>query len=164
MRSLERLEPRHVLAASLMVTFAAMRTWLHVNPDTDLNVGPYNVHHLFTGVLMLTACGIPLVLRGPAGPAGLLLLAGFGAGLSMVLDEWVYLIVTDGSNAAYVRMPSLAGGAVLVGATAVYALRAGAARTVPNAALDPVSVGKDHGDRAIAVPAAPPRDSRSGTE
>jgi len=123
MTRLDRLAPGRVLAGSVLLTFAALRSWLHVMPDTDLNVGPYNIHHLFTGVVILTVCGIPAVLKGTAGPGGRLLLAGFGAGLSMVLDEWVYLIVTGGSNAEYVGMPSLAGGAVLVGLASLYALR-----------------------------------------
>ena len=125
---LDRLGPGRVLAGSMLLTFAALRAWLHVMPDTDLNVGPYNIHHLFTGVLILTVCGIPAVLNGTAGPGGRLLLTGFGVGLSMVLDEWVYLIVTGGSNAEYVGMPSLAGGAVLVGLASLYALRASPAR------------------------------------
>ncbi len=125
---LDRLAPGRVLAGSMLLTFAALRSWLHVMPNTDLNVGPYNIHHLFTGVLILTACGIPAVLNGTAGPGGRLLLAGFGVGLSMVLDEWVYLIVTGGSNAEYLGMPSLAGGAVLVGLASLYALRASPAR------------------------------------
>jgi hypothetical protein len=121
-RLLDRLEPRHALAGSLALTFLVMRGWLHASPDTDLNVGPYNIHHLFTGVLILTACGVPAVLRGVGGRTGLLRVAGFGAGLSLVLDEWLYLIVTDGSNAAYVRLPSLLGGASLVTAASLYAL------------------------------------------
>ena len=36
-------------------TFAVARAWLHWRPDTDLNIGGYNVHHLFTGVLILAA-------------------------------------------------------------------------------------------------------------
>ena len=111
-----------LLAASMLTTFAVVRAWLHVRPDTDLTVGPYNVHHLFTGVVILSVCGIPAVLRTARGVASRVLVAGFGVGLALVLDEWLYLIVTDGSNAAYVRMPSLMGGAALVGAASAYAL------------------------------------------
>ena len=132
---LDRLSSGHVLAGALLLTFAAMRSWLHVWPDTDLNVGPYNIHHLFTGVLILTVCGIPAILRGTSGPGGRLQLAGFGVGLSMVLDEWLYLIVTDGSNAEYAGLPSLAGGALLVALASLYALRTAPARDK----MEPVS-------------------------
>ena len=46
----------------------------------------------------------------------------FGAGLSMALDEWVYLITTDGSDASYLLPISLWGGVVMVALAASYAL------------------------------------------
>lgn len=91
-----------------------------LRPNADLNVGGYNVHHLFTGLLILTACGIPLVLGLGRGKLGDALVAGFGIGLSLALDEWVYLIATDGSNASYLLPVSFWGGVVVVGAATVY--------------------------------------------
>ena len=44
----------------------------------------------------------------------------FGIGLSLALDEWVYLITTDGSNASYLLPISLWGGIIVVGLTGVY--------------------------------------------
>jgi len=46
--------------------------------------------------------------------------AVFGAGLSLALDEWVYLIATDGSNASYLLPVSLRGGMVMVGLAVAY--------------------------------------------
>jgi len=109
------------LIGSMIATFALVRVWLHINPNADLNVGPYNVHHLFTGVVILTACGLPAVIGDREGPMRRALVAGFGIGLSLVLDEWLYLIVTDGSNAAYVGLSSLVGGATMVGVACLYA-------------------------------------------
>ena len=40
----------------------------------------------------------------------------------MALDEWVYLIATDGSNAAYLLPVSFWGGVVVVGLALVYAV------------------------------------------
>jgi hypothetical protein len=40
--------------------------------------------------------------------------------LALALDEWVYLIATDGSNASYLLPVSLKGGIVMVGLAAVY--------------------------------------------
>ena len=103
-------------------TFAVTRAWLHWSPDTDLNIGPYNVHHLFTGVLILAVCGIPAIL-GTGGPrVQLALTAGFGIGLSLALDQWVYLIVTDGTNASYLLPESLIPGTIMVAAACAYAL------------------------------------------
>jgi hypothetical protein len=47
---------------------------------------------------------------------------GFGIGLSLALDEWVYLITTDGSNASYLLPISFWGGAVCVGLACLYVL------------------------------------------
>jgi hypothetical protein len=121
-RILTGLEHRHVLAGSMLVTFMTVRGWLHMRPDTDLTVGGYNIHHLFTGALILTVFAIPAILRPRPRAGGSVAVAGVGVGLSLVLDEWFYLIVTDGSNAAYIQWPSLVGGAIAVGAACLYAL------------------------------------------
>lgn len=113
---------RVVLVAAMLTTVAITRTWLHIEPNTDFNIGRYNVHHLFTGILILTVCGIPAMVRRSEERADRLLIGGFGVGLALVLDEWVYLIVTDGSNAAYVQWPSLAGGVAAVVLACGYAL------------------------------------------
>jgi hypothetical protein len=39
----------------------------------------------------------------------------FGSGLSLALDEVVYLIATDGSNASYLLPVSFWGGVIVVG-------------------------------------------------
>jgi hypothetical protein len=79
------------------------------------------VHHLFTGLLLVAAGGIPLaVLRRPGRGTDAAAVA-FGAGLGMALDEWVYLIATDGSNASYLLPVSLWGAVVTVGLAAAWA-------------------------------------------
>lgn len=103
-----------LLLLSLIATFAGLRSYLHLFPDTDLNVGPYNVHHLFTGLLLIMAGGIPLaVCQGHGKPLDLAAVV-FGVGLSMALDEWVYLITTDGTNSSYLLPISFWGGVVMV--------------------------------------------------
>ncbi len=111
-----------LLFASLVVTFVATRIALHLAPDSDFNVGAYNIHHLFTGLLLITFCGIPLVLFKHASRVLDVLTIGFGAGLALALDEWVYLIATDGTNASYLLPVSFWGGVVLVGLAALYVL------------------------------------------
>lgn len=54
-----------LLIGSVLITVLAVRVALAVSPDSDLNVGPHNVHHLFTGVLLIAIGGIPLaIFRG----------------------------------------------------------------------------------------------------
>lgn len=109
-----------LIGTGLAATFLAFRLYLFVAPDQDLFVAGYNVHHLFTGLLFITACGIPLALF--PGRTRLLNAAavGFGAGLGMALDEWVYLIATDGSNMSYLLPVSFWGGLGMVGGAGVY--------------------------------------------
>jgi hypothetical protein len=110
------------LAAALAVSFIVMRLSMALRPDADFNVAGHNIHHLFTGLLILTACGVPLVIGVRRARLGDWLTAGFGIGLGLALDEWVYLIATDGSNASYLLPVSFWGGLIVVGATVLYAI------------------------------------------
>lgn len=110
-----------LLIFSVALTFSILRVLLHQSPNSDFNVGQYNIHHLFTGLLLITAGGVPLaVFRGSTRRLDLALVV-FGVGLGMALDEWVYLIVTDGSNASYLLPISFWGGVVAVGLACAYA-------------------------------------------
>jgi hypothetical protein len=108
------------LVGSMVVTVALLRLYLYFSPDTDLNVGRYNIHHLFIGLLLITAGGVPLaIFHGSTHRLGLALII-FGVGLGMALDEWVYLIATDGSNASYLLPISFWGGVIVVGLACIY--------------------------------------------
>ncbi|MGH9768907.1 MAG: hypothetical protein ACREAB_15855 [Blastocatellia bacterium] len=109
-----------ILLCSMVVTFALLRVSLYFTPNADLNVGRYNIHHLFTGLLLAAAGGIPLaIFQGSSRKLDLARLV-FGAGLGMALDEWVYLIATDGSNASYSLPVSFWGGVIVIGLACVY--------------------------------------------
>lgn len=110
------------MLGSMLLPFIILRVALHIAPNSDLNIGRYNIHHLFSGLLLATIGGIPLaILPGSSRKLDLARLI-FGAGLSMALDEWVYLIATDGSNAAYLLPVSFWGGVIVVGLACVYAV------------------------------------------
>ncbi len=110
-----------LLVATMSATVVVLRLWLHASPNSDFDIRGYNVHHLFTGLLLIAAGGVPLaVFRGSTRTLDVALVT-FGAGLGMALDEWVYLIATDGSNAAYLLPVSLWGAVIVVGLACVYA-------------------------------------------
>lgn len=111
-----------LVGLSISVTFAALRVYLHLAPRTNLNIGAYNVHHLFTGLILVTIGGLPLVLFHGDGRRLDLSAVVFGAGLSMALDEWVYLITTDGSDTSYLLPISLWGGIAMVSLALAYLL------------------------------------------
>jgi len=102
----------------MLAAFALTRLWLWFRPNADFNVGAYNIHHLFTGVLIVCAAGIAATASGLGTRARDGCAALFGVGLALTLDEWVYLIVTDGTNASYWTTPSVAGGCAAVGLAA----------------------------------------------
>ena len=111
-----------ILAASMLVTFVGLRVHLVIDPNADFNVGSYNIHHLFTGLLLIVAGGVPLaVFRGHTRRLTAALVI-FGVGLGMALDEWVYLIATDGSNASYLLPVSFWGAVVVLGLATAYTL------------------------------------------
>jgi hypothetical protein len=114
-----------LILASLLLTFVVVRLALWRSPDSDFDIAGYNIHHLFTGVVLMTAGAIPLVLRSGRSP-GLDVACGlFGAGMALALDEVVYLIATDGSNASYLLPVSVWGGVVVVGLGALWLVLVG---------------------------------------
>ena len=115
-----------LLVATILSTFVVTRSWLALTPDADFNVGSYNVHHLFSGIVVAMLFGIPLIIaRYWPKRIERVLTVGFGIGLALVLDEWVYLIVTDGSNASYLRSESVWGGVGCVSAAVAYIVLVG---------------------------------------
>lgn len=114
-----------LILVSVLLTFVAVRLALWRSPDSDFDVAGYNIHHLFTGVVLMTVAGVPLILR--AGRSGWLDAAcgAFGVGLALALDEVVYLIATDGSNASYLLPVSFWGGVIVVGLGLLWVLVVG---------------------------------------
>jgi len=110
-----------LLILSIGMTVILLRIALHNSPDSDFDVAGYNIHHLFTGLLLIAAGGIPLAIFRETSRLMDAAVAVFGVGLGMALDEWVYLIATDGSNASYILPVSLYGGIVIVALACLYA-------------------------------------------
>lgn len=109
-----------ILLFSVVATFILIRIALYFSPNADFNLAGYNIHHMFTGLILITFAGIPLVLFSGNGKILKLATAVFGVGLSLCLDEWVYLIATDGSNMSYLLPVSLLGGIILIVITCAY--------------------------------------------
>ena len=104
----------------MLATFVIVRVWLHGSPDSDFEVFGHNIHHLYTGLALVTVAVVPLLildLKGRLLDSALVLC---GIGLSLAADEWVYLIATDGSNASYLLPISLWGAVAVMGLTCAY--------------------------------------------
>jgi hypothetical protein len=111
-----------ILTSSLVGTFVVTRLLLGMSPNSDFDIAGYNIHHLFTGLLLIVAGGLPLALFPGRSVALDGATVAFGAGLALTLDEWVYLIATDGSNASYLLPISLTGALVMIGLALIYIL------------------------------------------
>ncbi|MCI0663870.1 MAG: hypothetical protein L0220_22670 [Acidobacteria bacterium] len=111
-----------LLVGSMAVTFALLRVFLHISPNTDLNIGSYNIHHLFTGLLLIAAGGVPLAISHGTAARNRVALIIFGIGLGMSLDEWIFLIATDGSNDSYLLPVSFWGGVIVISLACVFAV------------------------------------------
>ncbi len=111
-----------LILVSLVLTFVVLRLYLYFSPGTNLDIASYNIHHLFTGLLLIVLAGIPLVLFHDNNRMLDFASVLFGAGLSMALDEWIYLIATDGSDKSYLLAASFWGAVVMIGLTVGYIL------------------------------------------
>jgi hypothetical protein len=111
-----------LILVPLLVVGVGQRLYLHlVNPDADLFLAGYNVHHLYTGTLIETPAAFVLAFGVPPAVRAVALVA-LGVGSALVLDQVVYLVTTDGSNRAYLRPISLWGAVVLEGLAVVLLL------------------------------------------
>jgi len=98
----------------LLATCIGQRLYLHlVNPNSDLFIAGYNVHHLFVGALLAIPAAFVIAFVPEASAVRWIALVALGAGSAMVLDQIVFLITTDGSNASYLKPISLCGAIVL---------------------------------------------------
>jgi hypothetical protein len=96
------------------VTFVGQRCYLHfVDHNTDLYILGHNVHHLFVGVVMAIPAAFVLAFQPEIPILRFAALAILGSGVSMILDEFVFLIATDGTNDSYIKPISLWGAIVL---------------------------------------------------
>jgi hypothetical protein len=90
--------PRVVLVAFLG-TFIAVRTFVFLImsrriPDLFVHVGGTHMHHLNSGIFLLSAVGAILLFRRPEGHRLTILAALYGVGMALTFDEfgmWVHL-------------------------------------------------------------------------
>ena len=119
MNSINSLRAK-ILVLSIVSTFIIIRFILYLYPNADFNLFGYNIHHLYTGIILITLSGIPLILISAKHRIMDLITVVFGIGLSLVLDEWIYLIATDGTNDSYFTPISYIGGIVFLVFTSLY--------------------------------------------
>jgi hypothetical protein len=100
-----------LIVVPMLATVFSLRLYLHLVHVRHIYPGGYLLHHLFIGVLLLIPAAF-LLAFGTRYRVLARLALGVGAGL--ILDEVVYLVGTDGSDAGYVSRTSLLGSMVLI--------------------------------------------------
>jgi hypothetical protein len=116
-----------LIAVPLVGSVVVLRAYLHlIDANTDLIIAGHEVHHLFSGAVLVLASAFTLAfgVEHPRRRDAALAFLGVGSGL--VLDELVYLVATPGTNAAYLTPLSLHG--ALIAAALALALLALLAR------------------------------------
>ena len=108
-----------LILVPMLITVLVLRLYLHLVHVRHIYPGGYLVHHLFFGVLIVIPAAFLLAFETRYGKFVRVML---GVGAGMVLDEVVYLVATQASDADYVSKTSLVGSLVLVGMAAVLLL------------------------------------------
>ena len=109
-----------LFSISFLLTFIILRLSLYISPGTNLDILGYNIHHLYTGLVLIVIAAIPLIIFKADNNFLNCATVLFGVGLSLALDEWVYLITTDGSDSSYWLPISVWGGIIAILMTLVY--------------------------------------------
>ncbi len=96
-----------------------MRLYLHLVRVQHVYPGGYLVHHLFTGAVMVIVAAFVIAFEPPRRRTAVLARVALGIGSALVLDEILFLVMTQASDGDYVSPLSLLGGAGFVTAAAL---------------------------------------------
>jgi hypothetical protein len=98
----------------MLATFAAMRLHLHLSGVHHVYPFGHLLHHLYPGALLVIAAAFILAFTPDNRLVAIVTRVALGIGSAMVLDEVVYLVVTQASDADYVSSVSLWGAVILM--------------------------------------------------
>jgi hypothetical protein len=108
-----------LIVAPMLATVISLRLYLHLVHVRHIYPGGYLVHHLFVGVLIQIPAAFLLAFGTRQ---RVLARVALGIGTGLILDEFVYLVATQASDADYVSRLSLAGAIVLVSLAVIFLL------------------------------------------
>lgn len=94
---------------SMVVTFLITRLNLHLRGVWHIHIKGHILRHLFTGTFLVIPAGFMLAFGLHHQWSMILTLIIFGIGSSLILDEIVYLMATNRTDADYTSKRSLQG-------------------------------------------------------
>jgi hypothetical protein len=103
----------------MLATVISLRLYLHLVHVRHIYPGGYLVHHLFVGLLIQIPAAFLLAFGTRY---RVLARVALGVGTGLILDEFVYLVATKGTDADYVSRLSLGGSIILVSAAVIFLL------------------------------------------
>lgn len=98
-----------LFAVSLILTFIVQHIFLFLFPSSAVNILGYHVHHIFIGAFLLVILSV-LFLSGGINKITIII---SGISASLVLDELIFSITTDGTRQAYFSGVSLTSSIVM---------------------------------------------------
>lgn len=98
-----------LILVPMLATFCGQRLYLHLVRVQHIYPGGHLLHHLFTGALITICSGFILAFGTRSRLLDNVAPAALGIGSAMVLDEVIYLVATQATDADYVSPLSLWG-------------------------------------------------------
>lgn len=111
-----------LILSAMWITFLGLRLSLHLGGVRHVYPGGHLVHHFFFGAILLIPAAFLLAFPPPSNWLRLANLAVLGVACALLLDEFVYLLATQASDADYVSRLSLVGALVLISSASILLL------------------------------------------
>ncbi len=106
----------------MLGTVLGLRLYLHLVRVQHVYPGGHLVHHLFLGILIELPAAFILAFGARNRVVAFLAPAALGVGSGMILDEVIYLVMTQASDRDYVSPVSLGGAIGFVALAAILLL------------------------------------------
>ncbi len=119
------LPPKQTLLLILLpmlATFLCLRLYLHLTGVRHIYPGGHLIHHLFLGVVIEIPAAFILAFGPRNRLTARLASVALGIGTALILDEVIYLALTNATDADYVSHVSLYGAIALISAAAILLL------------------------------------------
>lgn len=89
--------PLSLFSIAIIATIIVVRASLFFRPNINVFIGKYNVHHLYTGAVLLVFDTLFLI----AGTVNAFTVILAGVATALILDELGYLVTTNGADSEY---------------------------------------------------------------
>ena len=111
-----------LILCAMWITFLTLRLSLHLGGVRHVYPGGHLVHHFFFGAILLLPAAFLLAFPPRARWLRFATLAILGVASALLLDEFVYILVTQATDADYISRLSFLGALVLISSASLLLL------------------------------------------